>query len=88
MTTEQVLGILLLLSMVGMVAVVFRMSMAAQQYQDTVYKIITELQEDNKALVEAAMRAAGKPMIFRKSDPIASEGWFDSKPKMIVKKEA
>jgi len=36
-----------------------------------------ELRQDNRALTEALVRAEGKPLIFRRSDPIRSSGWFD-----------
>jgi hypothetical protein len=40
-------------------------------------KRMDTLQQDNKALTEALVRSEGKPLIFRKSEPIQGEGWFD-----------
>jgi len=49
-------------------------------------KRMDALQQDNKALTEALARKEGYPVIFHKSEPIPSEGWFDSKPTLKVAK--
>jgi hypothetical protein len=41
---------------------------------------LKELRSDNRALMEALVRSEGKPLIFRKSEPIEGVSWWANKP--------
>lgn len=71
--------VILFLVCLGLAGLYVHRSMIDQDLMQELLKRIDDLQADNRALTEALVRVEGKPLVFRKTDPVDADGWFDSK---------
>lgn len=79
MTIWQALVIIaMVLAAVGWIVYVHAASHRKQV--DAFLTQLTALQTDNRALMEALARHSNQPLIFSKTAPVRSEGWWDVKP--------
>jgi hypothetical protein len=79
--------LLLMIILVNVIVLIRYLLVSAAQREAVLLEQLAACRKDNKILTEAITRNAGVPVVFEKPETKPAVTWFDSKPKLSIKKD-